>query len=194
MKDKNPSGSAAAVNFTKVGDQTYAHMEKMNSEVVSVMYGSLVSQLMKDIGDVEEVNTQLDKIGAAMGERLVDDFFAKSGLGSCADFTSTMEVVAKVGLRMYLGVTADVTKWSPSMRSCSLLIHENPLLDFVELPAALYQLRYSNVIAGVIRGALDQMHLKVECVVAKDPLKGDPHTEIRVDLKQVLSEQFIDDD
>lgn len=58
---------------------------------------------------------------------------------------------------MFLGVTAEVTNWDPQERSCSLVLTENPLADFVELPPALANLNYCNLICGVIRGALEQV-------------------------------------
>ena len=60
--------------------------------------------------------------------------------------------------------------------------------DFVELPAAYSELRYSNILCGVIRGALEMVSLRVTCTFIKDVLSGDDATEIRVALQEVLGE------
>ncbi len=63
-----------------------------------------------------------------------------------------------------------------------------PAADFVELPASYAELRYSNILCGVIRGALEMVSLKVTCAFVKDALAGDDSTEIRVALVEVLGE------
>jgi hypothetical protein len=120
--------------------------------------------------------------GNGIGQRLVDELLAKSGLGSCADFKETAEVIAKVGFKMFLGSAATVSKWNAEETAFSLLIDENPLVDFVELPEHLRALKYCNVLCGVIRGALEMVNLKVECDYVRCTLWGDETTEIRVRL------------
>ena len=51
--------------------------------------------------------------------------------------------------------------------------------DFVELPPAMSELVYANVVCGVIRGALEMIHMRVECRFTSDMLKGDPVNTIR---------------
>ena len=59
---------------------------------------------------------------------------------------------------MFLGIKAEVEDFDADKdgRFCNfcLVIAENPLNDFVELPEHLINLEYSNIICGVIRGAL----------------------------------------
>lgn len=107
-------------------------------------------------------------------------------------------MIAKVGFKMFLGVTAEVVNWTeanPSSSSqssstgtgFSLLINENPFADFVELPPQYSSLCYCNILCGVIKGALEMIQLQVECRFVKDVLKGDDVTELRVELKGVLA-------
>jgi hypothetical protein len=65
--------------------------------------------------------------------RLVDEFLAKSGVGSCQDFRETAEVVAKVAFKMFLGINVEVSQWSAEGNACSLLIYDNPLTGGTEL-------------------------------------------------------------
>jgi hypothetical protein len=72
-------------------------VDKVNAELVTLTYGTMVAQLCKDYdGDYGEVNKQLDKMGYNIGLRLIEDFFAKSNTGRCADFKETAEVISKV--------------------------------------------------------------------------------------------------
>lgn len=63
----------------------------------------------------------------------------------------------QVGFKMFLGVTASVTNWDADGTSCSLILEDNPLVDFVELPDTCQGLYYCNIISGVIRGALEMV-------------------------------------
>lgn len=58
----------------------------------------MVAQLCSDFdSNYGEVNKQLDKMGYNIGMRLVEDFFAKSGIQRCANFRETAETISKVG-------------------------------------------------------------------------------------------------
>ena len=52
-----------------------------------------------------------------------------------------------------------MTSWAADEKSFSLIFDENPLADFVELPedGPYEKLWYSNVLCGVIRGALEMV-------------------------------------
>lgn len=58
---------------------------------------------------------------------------------------------------MFLGVTASVTNWDAEGTCCSIVLEDNPLVDFVELPDNYQGLYYCNILSGVIRGALDMV-------------------------------------
>jgi len=58
---------------------------------------------------------------------------------------------------MFLNIAPVVTNWSPSGDTFSLLLDPNPLTEFVELPEDKYKLNYSNILCGVIRGALEMV-------------------------------------
>ena len=58
---------------------------------------------------------------------------------------------------MFLGVTPAVTKWSPASDEFSLVLDNNPLAEFVELPPGHEKLFYSNILCGVLRGALEMV-------------------------------------
>lgn len=71
----------------------------MNAELVTLTYGTIVSQLCSDYdSNYPEVNKQLDKMGYNIGMRLVEDYFAKSGTQRCANFRETAEAISKVRL------------------------------------------------------------------------------------------------
>ena len=65
----------------------------------------------------------------------------------------------QVGFKMFLGLTPVVTNWSPAGDEFSLLMENNPLIDFVELPDGHSHLNYSNILCGALRGALEMVHI-----------------------------------
>ena len=70
--------------------------KKIVRELFSLTYGALVSQLIKDFENDEDVNKQLEKMGYKIGVRLVEDFMAHCNTGKCQDLRDTAEVLSKV--------------------------------------------------------------------------------------------------
>ena len=62
---------------------------------------------------------------------------------------------------MFLGVTTSVANWDADGTKCSLILEDNPLVDFVELPETCQGLYYCNVLCGVIRGALEMIRFQL---------------------------------
>jgi hypothetical protein len=60
---------------------------------------------------------------------------------------------------MFLNVTATVANWSADNMECSLILEDNPLVDFVELPETCQGLSYCNILCGVLRGALEMVSI-----------------------------------
>lgn len=184
-------------NITQAGHALWAKVPKANTELFALTYGSLITELLRDYDkNIPEINSQLERIGHSIGIRCIDELLAKSEVNgvtipACRDLKDTAEVVAKVGFRMFLGIGCEVGKIGP--KSFSLFLNENPLSIFVELPrnedsggTDWSKLKYSNIYCGVIRGALEQVNMKVECEFVRDVLKGDDVNEIKVELKEVL--------
>uniref|UniRef100_A0A7S4K9E3 Trafficking protein particle complex subunit n=1 Tax=Odontella aurita TaxID=265563 RepID=A0A7S4K9E3_9STRA len=184
-------------------------MPKANAELFALTYGSLVTELVRDHDDIDEINSQLDRIGHSIGVRCVDEFLSKAEIANitiptCQNMRDTAEVIARIGFRMFLGVSAEVANFSPDGRAFSLFLYDNPLAIFVELPPPkeegegsggpdLSKIKYSNIYCGVIRGALEQVNMRVECQFVRDALRGEEVNEIRVELKEVLVDGAGDD-
>ncbi|KAF5291708.1 hypothetical protein FQR65_LT11401 [Abscondita terminalis] len=161
--------------------------KKVNSELVTLTYGSLVAQMVKDIENPDDVNKQLERLGYNMGIRLVEDFLAKTNSGRCLDLKDTADKIQSA-FRMYLGVLPNVANWSPAGDEFSFILDSNPLTDLVELPEDLKSLRYCNIICGAIRGALEMVQLDIQSWIVQDQLKGDSNTEIRVKFIRKLED------
>lgn len=154
-------------------------------------YGAVVSALVKEAKDIEEVNGQLEQMGYNIGVRLVDEFMARGQAGRCHAFEEAADVIAKVGFKMFLGQAATVSPggWNADKTSFALLLEDNPLAHFVELAEEHKKLKYSNILCGVLRGALEMVQWRCQCELVRDVVAGDDVTEIRVTLKEVLHEE-----
>jgi hypothetical protein len=85
-----------AASSTVDPDQIWAQMPKVNAEFFALTYGAIVSQILKDFEDPEEVNGMLFRMGQFIGRRLVDEFFAKSKVPACGNLQQTADNIAKV--------------------------------------------------------------------------------------------------
>ncbi|XP_062549646.1 trafficking protein particle complex subunit 3-like isoform X2 [Armigeres subalbatus] len=161
--------------------------KKVNSELLTLTYGALVSQMLRDFENVEDVNKQLERLGYNMGMRLIEDFLSRTNSTRCLDMRETADKV-QLAFRMYLNVQPTISNWAASGDEFSLIFDTNPLTEFVELPPDYQQLRYSSIICGCIRGALEMVQLEVQCWFTQDQLKGDANTEIRVKFVRRLED------
>jgi hypothetical protein len=53
-----------AIAMRRVGEAAFSKVEKINSELFSLTYGAIVTQLLKDYEEVDATNTQLEKMCA----------------------------------------------------------------------------------------------------------------------------------
>ena len=72
-----------------------------------------------------------------------------------------------------------MTNWNSDNTEFSLILEHNPLVDMVELPEHLSELWYSNIVCGVIRGALEMVR---QLLRVKWPLKGPSCAYMSVEL------------
>lgn len=169
------------------------NIEKINSELFTLTYGSLVAQLCKDYNnDYQAVNKELDKMGYNIGIRLIEEFLAKTGAQRCQTFKETADVISKIGFKLFLNIQPIVGNWAQDGKAFSLILVENPLTEFVEFPTNAPQIKdlwYSNVLCGVLRGALQMVQMDCDCYFVKDVLKGDEHTELRLKLNKILKDE-----
>nr|XP_027226685.1 trafficking protein particle complex subunit 3-like [Penaeus vannamei] len=161
--------------------------KKVSGELFTLTYGSLVAQLLKDYENVDDVNRQLERMGYNIGMRLIEDFLARANPGRCYDLRDTADKIQQA-FKLYLGVSPSIGSWSPGGDEFSVVLETNPLAEFVELPDHCLSLRYSNILAGVIRGACEMVQLEIMAWFIADQLRGDNVTEIRVKFVKRLED------
>ncbi|CAK9294985.1 unnamed protein product [Gordionus sp. m RMFG-2023] len=197
---KGVSGSASTNVITSLSDGPNPAIKKMNSDLFIMTYGSFVTQLMKDFENDEEVNKQLDKIGYNIGIRLIDDLIARSLststpiINKCHDMKETADVLSKIGFKTYLNIVPTITNFivgANGYQEFSLVFEYNPLADYVEIPDGKHdKLSYSNVICGIIRGALEMMQLETSVYFVQDTLRGNSTNEIKVKLLRKIEDSM----
>jgi trafficking protein particle complex subunit 3 len=94
---------------------------------------------------------------------------------------------------MFLNINADVINWEAGDAAFTLSFGENPMAEFVELPVHLQDLRYLNLLCGVIRGALEMVQTEVDVTFIKDMLHGDDRNEMRVEHRGAVKIEMNDD-
>ena len=178
------------------------NVEQINSEFLTLTYGSLMVRLIKDYEKPEEINDQLEKMGYNIGIRLIDDYLAKSCIDAPKTFEEAISIISINAIKYYLGYGAkyELIKSDNNIADSNqqyeyrIYFNDNPLNDFVELPDKFKGLWYSNMICGVIRGALEAINIKVECKYNKDTLKGHETNEIRVKLIEIIEEKLQEEE
>lgn len=177
----------------RMGDIAFARMEKVNAELVAITYGAIVSQMVNEGSDIAVLTEKLDKLGYNMGIRMVDEFLAKqtSSSSMCSSFKESVDVLAKVAVKMYLGIDCELVDLGDN--SFALNFPENPLNDFVQLPHDMKQFNYSQIYCGIVRGAFEQLHMKVRCEYLRDTLRGDDCNSIRISLEGIIRPENDDE-
>nr|OQO27374.1 hypothetical protein B0A51_05266 [Rachicladosporium sp. CCFEE 5018] len=196
----------ASSKAARIGEDVWkSRTEKINTEIVTLTYGTIVSSLCRDLllpnttssTDYAAVNAELDRMGYNIGLRLIEDFLAKSNTGACQNLRETAEVISKTGFKIFLNITPIVSGWSSDGKSFGLVFEENPLADFVELPddgRSQEELWYSNILCGVLRGALEMVQMQVDVRFVSDVLRGNDTTEMRVTLLKYIEDEMPPDD
>lgn len=96
------SGSKAVLSSVKTRPESNridrTRIDKVNAELVTLTYGTIVAQLCKDFeDDYPEINRQLDKMGYNIGLRLIEDYLAKSNtMKRCSNFRETADMISRV--------------------------------------------------------------------------------------------------
>ena len=177
------------------------NVEKINAEFLTLTYGSLMVRLIKDYEKPEEINDQLEKMGYNIGIRLIDDFLAKTCIDSPKTFDEAISIISKEAISYYLGygakyelIKSDNMSDSNQQYEYRIYFNENPLNDYVELPDKFKGLWYSNMICGVIRGAMEAINIKVECKYNKYILKGHETNEKRIKLIEIIEEKLQEEE
>eukprot|EP00826_Nyctotherus_ovalis_P055002 TRINITY_DN7272_c0_g1_i12.p1 TRINITY_DN7272_c0_g1~~TRINITY_DN7272_c0_g1_i12.p1 ORF type:complete len:179 (-),score=65.24 TRINITY_DN7272_c0_g1_i12:112-648(-) len=172
----------------------FKNLETINSELLTVTYGTLMMQLLKDYVNHEEVNGKIEEIGVNIGSRLVDEYLAKSDFRPCKSRREIAENIVN-GFDMFLGIAPRIEDFKNEDKEFVIAFGDNAFTDLVELPdpSPNYTLIYANVICGIIRGAFKTLNITVKCNFIKDKLKGDAENKIAVVIEQEAEDKREED-
>jgi len=97
-----------------------------------------------------------------------------------------------VAFKLYLGISPSVTNWNTEENACTLVLEENPLVEFVELSESYKDLVYCQVLCGLIRGALEMVQIQVKCNIISDTLSCNTSqkTELRVEFVRKIDDEL----
>ncbi|KAL3320125.1 Trafficking protein particle complex subunit 3 [Cichlidogyrus casuarinus] len=124
---------------------------------------------------------------------MVEDYIAKGNKARCSD-GSEIALGLQKAFKMFLNINVTPTNFSTSKMEFSLIIENNPLIEFVYLPPDRQNILYSNALIGGIRGALASIRIEVQAHFVQDQLRGDPTNEIRIKIVRFIEEAPCGDD
>ncbi|XBW36656.1 hypothetical protein QEN19_002230 [Hanseniaspora menglaensis] len=193
---KNSPNYSNVVFLKQLGEQVFQqNMKKINAEFLTITYGSLVKVLIdhyKD--DVEKCNQKLKEMGKNIGSRLIDDFYSKvtTQIPRCNNLKDLGNTLSLVAFKLYLNCVPKFL-FDEEEKIIKLRFDNdiNIFSKFVELPDEYKNKRlyYSNIIAGIIEGALSGIALKSDVIYFSDTLLGDPFSEIHIaNVKRIKDE------
>lgn len=178
---------------THTGALLWQRTPKIPSDLFSLTYGSLLTELFKDSTlTISQLHTHLHRMGHNIGLRCMDEVLAKCmvhklDVPQCRTVIDTAECIAKIGFKFYLNITCEVSNMSDT--GFSLIFHDNPLSTYVELPRTeegssrdFSALQYSRIYCGVIDGSMESVGWRVRSEFVRDVLWGDEENEVRVDV------------
>lgn len=164
---------------------------------MSLTYGCIVRQIMEDCEEEpNSANEILKQMGTNIGNRLIDEYLAKTETGACKNFKD-VGVKLISAFKMFFGIEAKLNM--KNNQEFTILFNENPLAENVVVPDKYKGLAYSNLICGIIKGALDAVNMRVKVYFIRDCIGnvnqvGEPNFEIKVELEELIKRKLKDYD
>lgn len=154
--------------------------DKVNVELFSLTYGSLVRAIVKETNNIEDANNKLAKIGENMGDRITDDIVVNYD-NKITSLKDACEMIAKFAFKNYLGVTAEISE--PSENRIIISILDNPITRYVSIPPEYDGLIYLMPLLGLIKKMLEQLHFSTEVTLIHDRLTSQECNTNDIEIK-----------
>ncbi|CAL5973873.1 Bet3-like_protein [Hexamita inflata] len=138
--------------------------------LTTLLYGAIVNQILEQEQDPEKTTEILNQFGLSIGSRLVDDYVSRFPT-TCQNFKQVAEGV-QGALIHFLDMKKDqVQIQQQDDVQFQLCLQNNPLEQYVKVPAQLQKLCYCQIIAGAVVGALRQLMYECEATYVDGILK-----------------------
>lgn len=171
--------------------------QTLPQSLLGFFYGELVKKILAETGSTSKTNAMLEEAGYNIGSKLVDHFLSEAKPSYLNDRDRIAGVI-KGTLRSFIGAQVEIVDWATDRFQLSVAVPQNCLSANVDLPEALHSevspLSYMNILAGIIRGALDMTRVKSRCQFIRDTLLGSDVSLIRVEILEVIENEFKPDD
>lgn len=85
----------------------------------------------------------------------------------CKEFQNTIETIANNAFNLFLGIliwdilgiNGEIYDWNEDNTECNISIDNNPFALFTDMPNEYNNLKYSNLLCGIIRGSLEMVNV-----------------------------------
>jgi len=143
---------------------------RVQKEVIALHYGTLVSEMVKVYdGNTLHINSALKNLGISGGHTMIEEVLSElmgveEIIKAVQSFYNVLEVVTYYGMKLHFGITADCIAIEGRSEALYIVLHDNPLETFVNVPLSMKSsLHYSNLIVGIIQGCLEAMNIVSRC-------------------------------
>lgn len=150
----------------------------ISPEFLSLTYGIIVREIIdNNYNNLNEANKELFNLGFNIGIKLSDEFISTFMIDNCKDISDIGYKLGVESFKHYLNIESKIK--IIDKKEFIINFNNNPFEKNLELSEEHDSLVYSNIICGIISGALDNINIYSNCNFEKST-SSDYFYQIRV--------------